>query len=646
MPEMPSPVDDFVHRCQVMRRIIATLTFLSCLLSVTGLQAGTASAAVAGAVQAESLTLPASAGLTYADPAAEEGRALLVWSNATAFGSVSTGGSKLLTVRARGDQCLGAPLMTVKLNGAIAFRSSVSSTSWSTYSANVPVAAGTYGVSVSFTNDYKTSTCDRNLRVDSLSVVPDPASAPAPVITPVITAHSGSVTVSPGQATTLSVSATGATSYQWQNVANGAWSSVAGATQPSFGTGPLTVSRTFRVAVSNASGTVHSYPIPVTVAAPAPVITAHSGSVILASGQATTLSVTARDATSYQWQNDGYGVWGNMSGAAAPTFGTGPMTVSRNFRVAVSNTSGTVYSYPIPVTVTAPPATDPFEGRSLFVTPDNPARRQAAAWRSTRPADAAVMDRLGATPTAKWFGGSAAEVAAAVDSHVSAARAANTLPVLVAYNIPQRDCGQFSAGGSNSPDGYRAWVAELARGIGDRPASVILEPDAIAGIDCLSEADQTTRLALLSEAVTTLEARPGVSVYIDAGNPGWTPADQMAARLASAGINRASGFVVNTSNYHATDISVRYARDLSARVGGKHAIIDTSRNGLGSNGEWCNPSGRALGSSPTAATADPVVDAYVWIKTPGESDGACNGGPSAGAWWPDYALGLAARAQF
>jgi endoglucanase len=36
------------------------------------------------------------------------------------------------------------------------------------------------------------------------------------------------------------------------------------------------------------------------------------------------------------------------------------------------------------------------------------------------------------------------------------------------------------------------------------------------------------------------------------------------------------------------------------------------------------------------------VDAYLWVKRPGESDGACgNGAPKVGVWWPDYALDLA-----
>ena len=35
----------------------------------------------------------------------------------------------------------------------------------------------------------------------------------------------------------------------------------------------------------------------------------------------------------------------------------------------------------------------------------------------------------------------------------------------------------------------------------------------------------------------------------------------------------------------------------------------------------------------------PLVDAFLWIKTPGESDGTCSGGPAAGKWWGEYALG-------
>jgi endoglucanase len=289
-------------------------------------------------------------------------------------------------------------------------------------------------------------------------------------------------------------------------------------------------------------------------------------------------------------------------------------------------------------------AANPFVGRKLYVDPNSAAAKQAAAWRTTRPADAAEIDEIATAPQAQWFGDWNADVAAAVNAHVSAAAAAGRWSLLVAYNIPQRDCGGYSAGGSAD---YRSWIREFARGIGSRPAAVVLEPDALAGLDCLSAADQEARLALLRDAVAVLRAKPGVEVYVDAGHSAWHPAATMADRLRRADVARATGFALNVSNFQLTSNEVAYGRAVSARLGGKHFVIDTGRNGLGPNGaEWCNPSGRALGPRPTTATGDSLVDAFLWIKQPGLSDGTCNGGPAAGAWWADYALGLARRSAY
>ena len=69
-------------------------------------------------------------------------------------------------------------------------------------------------------------------------------------------------------------------------------------------------------------------------------------------------------------------------------------------------------------------------------------------------------------------------------------------------------------------------------------------------------------------------------------------------------------------------------------------MIDTSRNGRGPNhDQWCNPPGRALGTLPTTTTGDPLIDAYLWIKAPGESDGTCRHGP------PGRAVVAALRAR-
>lgn len=285
-------------------------------------------------------------------------------------------------------------------------------------------------------------------------------------------------------------------------------------------------------------------------------------------------------------------------------------------------------------------------GASLWVDPTSSARRQADAWRSTRPADAALLDKIASRPSAVWLGDwMGTEPYNQVAALTSRITAAGSVPVFVVYNIPLRDCGQYSAGGASSPAAYERWVADVARAIGGHKAVVILEPDAVGLIDCLSPAEAETRLRLIANAVRTLKASGSVSVYVDAGNAGWHPPVKMAPRLRAAGIDQADGFALNVSNFFTNAESNRMGTELSALVGGKHFVVDTSRNGLGASTpyEWCNPSGMALGTPPTTNTGHPLVDAYLWVKAPGESDGECNGGPGAGRFWPEYALGLARR---
>jgi endoglucanase len=290
----------------------------------------------------------------------------------------------------------------------------------------------------------------------------------------------------------------------------------------------------------------------------------------------------------------------------------------------------------------------PFASRPIYRHPRGPARALAAEWRGERPDDAALIDRIASQPTALWLGDWNRDVAAAARRRVRAARAAGALPVLVAYNVPGRDCaGLHSLGGTPDADAYRAWIEALGAGIGAGPAAVVLEPDALASFDCLSASERVERTELVAYGAARLSLEPGVAVYVDAGNPAWIPAAEMARRLRDAGVAQARGFAVNVSSFHTTARSRAYGRAISRRLGGVPFVIDTSRNGAGpaADGQWCNPPGRALGEAPTARTGDPVVDALLWVKRPGESDGLCNGGPPAGTWWPDGALALAREPQ-
>lgn len=305
-------------------------------------------------------------------------------------------------------------------------------------------------------------------------------------------------------------------------------------------------------------------------------------------------------------------------------------------------------SAPAPAPAPAPTTPNPLQGATLFVESNSNAAKQAAEWRATRPADAAQMDKIAGSSQAIWFGDWNPEPYDWVSQVTRQIRSQGALPVYVLYNIPKRDCGLYSSGGARDAGAYQRWISEVARAIGNAPAVVVLEPDAVAGLDCLSAGDQAARLTMIRDAVGTLKKSGSISVYIDAGNARWHAADAIGKRLFDAGIADADGFSLNVSNFLANDENVRYGEAVSKHTGGKHFVVDTSRNGAGPAADlnWCNPTGRGLGARPTTSTGHPLVDAFLWIKSPGESDGECNGGPSAGVWWPEYALGLAQRSSW
>ena len=294
----------------------------------------------------------------------------------------------------------------------------------------------------------------------------------------------------------------------------------------------------------------------------------------------------------------------------------------------------------------------PLTGRDLYVDPTGAAAEQVRAWESAgRTADAAVIRRIADRPVATWFADAAPGHQARARQLVAAAGRAGKLPVLTLYHIPYRDCAGQSAGGASGAAAYRAWIAGLATALRGHRAVVVLEPDAVAHAvqGCLRADAVAERYALLGHAVDVLRANPGTVVYLDAGNPTWIrePA-RMAAGLRRAGVTRAHGFALNVANFETTADNVAYGTALSRLLGGAHFVVDTSRNGNGpaavgaGDRHWCNPPGRRLGEVPTTRTGHPLVDAYLWVKRPGESDGACSdGAPPAGRWWPEYALGLA-----
>ena len=289
---------------------------------------------------------------------------------------------------------------------------------------------------------------------------------------------------------------------------------------------------------------------------------------------------------------------------------------------------------------------NPLAGKALWTNPASTAAQAARELRESGDGqDARAAERIAAVPTATWLGGED-DTRATARRITTAAQDAGQVPVLVAYNLPERDCGQYSRGGAGSPAEYLAWTREVVAGVGDRPAVVVLEPDAIAHaiVGCDGDRAATDRYRLLEQAVSEWTSAPGVSLYVDAGNSSWvTDTGAVADALRASGVQRAAGFSLNVSNFDPTDASYRYGRAVSDHLGGAaQFVIDTSRNGAAvPDDDWCNPQGARLGQEPTTQVDQPLLDALLWVKQPGDSDGDCKpGAPDAGRWWPSLADSL------
>jgi endoglucanase len=413
----------------------------------------------------------------------------------------------------------------------------------------------------------------------------------------------------------------------------------------------------------------------------------------------------------------------------------------------VSLAGALLASAPGPAAAKSPAGLDP-QTQFYVPRPNEGALEQIAdliASHNTR--DANLIRRMIKRPQAVWFTrGTPESVARDVSKTVERAIDQDAVPVLVAYNIPFRDCAQFSAGGATSVAQYKAWIDGFAAGIGNAQAVVILEPDGLGIIPWYNpfgdrdtwetnpnyewcrpaEANAATaaadRFEMLHYAVDKLKANPGTRVYLDGTHSGWLGAGDAADRLIQAGVNDADGFFLNVSNYVVNPRLEKYGTWVAKCIAFgshpsswgnshtewcasqyhpanpndfnswslsdqwyadnvetqtwwysesilRHFVIDTSRNGQGpwtpsvtypDAQDWCNPPDRGLGVRPTADTGLALLDAYLWIKIPGESDGQCTRGlgptgtvdpewgivdPAAGAWFPEMALDLVHNAN-
>jgi cellulose 1,4-beta-cellobiosidase len=327
---------------------------------------------------------------------------------------------------------------------------------------------------------------------------------------------------------------------------------------------------------------------------------------------------------------------------------------------------------------------------------------------AANPAQATLLRKVEAYPTAIWLDSIAKarstsrRLDEAVEQSMQSGRP--VVSVFVLYDIPGRDCAAVASTGELDVDAGARYESEFVdviaaafRDHGSQRIVAILEPDSLAnlatnlGIGKCRAAEKAYRKAL-AYALRKL-AMPHVSLYLDAAHAGWLGWDANRSKIAhifrqvlddAGGVDKVRGFSTNVSNFDTLSDGdgkgleptapcpdeLTYVERLTqslAEVGvtGKGFIIDTSRNGRGAirsqSGAWCNVKGAGLGERPRASPA-PGVDAYFWVKPPGDSDGASEpsspgydaacarpdsalGAPAAGAWFSEYFVGLVKNAN-
>jgi cellulose 1,4-beta-cellobiosidase len=356
----------------------------------------------------------------------------------------------------------------------------------------------------------------------------------------------------------------------------------------------------------------------------------------------------------------------------------------------------------------SPAGTNPFQGARIYVNPDYVSAVRDVKKRN--PGASALLKKMEALPTAVWA--SALADTREVSRHLDGARrqqAQDGVPVVtvfVLYDLPGRDCNAESSAGELSPDAagearYRREfvdvIAKAFRSHTDQPIAVILEPDSLSNLVTNMANPRCAAVAGIYKrgiayAMTKL-AQPNVFLYLEAAHAGWLGWPKNLARSAplykevldmAGGPQRIRGFAVNVSNYDPVKVSsptprdpagpaddeLGYVNDLAralAKLGitGKGFVVDTGRNGRANirsePDSWCNVRGAGLGERPRAAPA-PSIDAYLYLKVPGESDGtsdpkaprfdatcgrddATPGAPQAGLMFDAYLIDLLRNAQ-
>nr|AAC09066.1 1,4-beta-D-glucan-cellobiohydrolase [Orpinomyces sp. PC-2] len=297
----------------------------------------------------------------------------------------------------------------------------------------------------------------------------------------------------------------------------------------------------------------------------------------------------------------------------------------------------------------------------------------------------AKAEKIKDVPTALWLSWDRAPES--VSGHLS--QAGDQTAVFILYWIPTRDCNSYaSQGGAQDMNRYQQYVQRIYNAFRSYPNSkivVVIEPDTLGNM-VTSQSNQHCRdvhdlhKQAIAYALNTLGSLNNVRAYIDAAHGRWLgPHTDEVAKIIKDIVSMAPqgklrGLSTNVSNYQSTRDEYAYHQKLNSaleNVGIRNMkfIVDTARNGvdvaesLVRTGTWCNVIGTGFGERPKG-TPDPVnmplLDAYMWLKPGGDSDGSSSGpyadpncahsdslpgAGNAGDWFHEYFVQLIKNAN-
>ena len=219
--------------------------------------------------------------------------------------------------------------------------------------------------------------------------------------------------------------------------------------------------------------------------------------------------------------------------------------------------------------------------------------------------------------------------------------------------------------GGTNPN-FDAEVSALKDAVGNFPALIFVEEDAIDTICWRSRAAIAQREALLKDEIDQLSQLPHALLYVEGGTSDANSPAEAARVLNAADASKIRGFFTNDTHFNWAYKEIQYGNKVSALTHGLHFVVDTRGDGNGplknphpvtqGNEHLCNPPGRALGPMPGASDGtsygmySPHLDGFVWVTTPGESTAPTCAGDSrhyaaSGIFDENIAVGFASRAN-